>query len=379
MTRHLLVTNDFPPKLGGIQYYLWELWRRLPPEDVVVYTTPYKGTAEFDADQAFEVHRSVEPVLLPNPILARRINALAADVDADFVVLDPALPLGLIGPNLDLPYALVIHGAEVTVPGRLPASKQLLRWVLRGASLTIAAGGYALAEAERAAGRPLPSVVIPPGVDTERFRPVDELTREAVRSNYGLGAGPLLFSVSRLVPRKGMDTLIRASAALLDEFPDLQLAISGSGRDTRRLERLIDTTGAPAVLLGRVPGDDLPALYASADLFAMLCRIRWGGLEQEGFGIVFVEAAASGVAQVAGASGGAAEAVEHGRTGLVVDPGDDVDAAVEALGALLRDPERRAEMGEQARLRATQIFGYDGLASKLATALDRLGTEALDL
>ncbi len=175
-----------------------------------------------------------------------------------------------------------------------------------------------------------------------------------------------------------MDTLIRASVALLDEFPDLQLAISGSGRDTRRLAKLIDTTRAPAVLLGRVPGDDLPALYASADLFAMLCRVRWGGLEQEGFGIVFVEAAATGVAQVAGASGGAAEAVEHGHTGLVVDPGDDVDAAAEALGSLLRDPDLRAQMGANGRLRATQIFGYDGLAAKLATALDALGRDILD-
>ncbi|MDH3705911.1 MAG: glycosyltransferase family 4 protein [Acidimicrobiia bacterium] len=370
MTRHLLVTNDFPPKLGGIQYYLWELWRRLPPESFVVYTTPYAGTAAFDAEQAYEVRRSSEPVLLPSPIMTRRINKLAAALDIDFVVLDPALPLGAIGPSLDRPYAVVLHGAEVTVPGRLPGSRQLLRRVLDRAQLTIAAGEYPLAEAERAAGRPLRSVVVPPGVDVERFHPVSEVEAADIRRRLDLPDGPLVVSVSRLVPRKGMDTLIRAAALLADRHRDLHVVISGSGRDRRRLQCLIDRTNSPATLLGRIDGDDLPGLYAAADLFAMMCRVRWGGLEQEGFGIVFVEAAAAGTPQIAGFSGGATEAVVDGETGVVVDPGDDQRATAAAIDRLLSDPAARAEMGAAARRRAEREFSYDVLARRLHTALD---------
>ncbi|HEY9556146.1 MAG TPA: glycosyltransferase family 1 protein, partial [Acidimicrobiales bacterium] len=114
---HLFVTNDFPPKHGGIQTMLWELWRRLDPSSFTVFTTPYDGAAEWDADQPFRVVRSKEKVLLPTPALVRQVKALATEVGATRVVLDPALPVGLIGPQLDLPYAVVLHGAEVTVPG----------------------------------------------------------------------------------------------------------------------------------------------------------------------------------------------------------------------------------------------------------------------
>ncbi|NIS29718.1 MAG: DUF1730 domain-containing protein, partial [Actinobacteria bacterium] len=169
VVRHLLVTNDFPPKIGGIQNYLWELWRRLPPDDVVVHTTPYEGAAAFDAEQAYTVIRSPEPWLLPQPLLARRVDRLAREHEVELVVIDPAVPAGLIGPHLSVPYATVLHGAEVTVPGRLPVTRTLLNRVLRHAVGVVAAGDYSLAEAERSLGRSLESVVVPPGVDTERF------------------------------------------------------------------------------------------------------------------------------------------------------------------------------------------------------------------
>ena len=116
--KHLLVTNDFPPKIGGIQSLLWEWWRRLPSDSFAVLTSPYEGAAEFDASLPFHIERTKEPVLLPHPGMVRRVNRMAAEVGADLVVLDPALPLGLIGPSLDLPYDLVLHGAEVTEIGR---------------------------------------------------------------------------------------------------------------------------------------------------------------------------------------------------------------------------------------------------------------------
>ncbi len=369
---HLFVTNDFPPKVGGIQTMLWELWRRLDPSSFAVLTTRHPESTAWDAAQPFRVVRTKESVLLPTPSLARRIDALAGEIGADGVVLDPALPVGWLGPHLSRPYAVVLHGAEVTVPGRLPGPNLALRRVLRGASLVIAAGGYPLAEGERAAGRPLPSVVVPPGVDTERFRPLDDAARARARTRFGLPVdASLVVSLSRLVPRKGMDTLIRASAVLAPSRPDLVVAIGGGGRDAERLQRLIAATDAPARLLGRVSHDDLPELYGCADVYAMLCRNRWAGLEQEGFGIVFLEAAAAGVPQVAGSSGGAAEAVVHGSTGLVVSDPHDVNAAARALNELLDDPERRAQMGQAGRERAVAGYSYDVLAERLGEALRR--------
>jgi phosphatidylinositol alpha-1,6-mannosyltransferase len=369
--RHLLVTNDFPPKVGGIQSYLWELWRRLPADSVAVHSTPYEGAREFDAEQDFAVSRSREPFLLPTPMVSRRVGRLAEAHGADLVIWDPALPVGHVAPKVGRPYAVVLHGAEVTVPGRLPGTRQLLRRVLRGASLVICAGWYPAAEAERAAGRPLPTVVVPPGVDTARFQPLDSAERASVRDELGLPVdAPLVVSVSRLVPRKGMDTLIRAAARLRDRVPDVVVAIAGSGRDRARLEGLVASTGAPVRLLGRVPDEILPGLYGAGDVFSMSCRNRWGGLEQEGFGIVFVEAAAAGVPAVAGDSGGSAEAVAHGETGLVVRRPDAPDQVADALAELLDDDTRRREMGRRARQRAETEFSYDVLAARLRSGID---------
>ena len=124
------------------------------------------------------------------------------------------------------------------------------------------------------------------------------------------------------------------------------------------------------VFLGRVANADLPALYGCADVFAMACRTRWGGLEQEGFGVVFVEAAACGVPQVAGDSGGAAEAVVDGVTGIVVRRPDDPVAVAEAFEALLADPALRTKMATASRERALAEFSYDVLARRLGEALE---------
>ncbi|HET9771679.1 MAG TPA: glycosyltransferase family 4 protein [Acidimicrobiia bacterium] len=420
----LLVTNDFPPKVGGIQSYLWELWRRLPPGEVTVLTTPYPGADEFDRAQPFRVVRDRDRVLLPTPALARRIDALAAEVGAGVIFLDPALPLGALGARLrSAPYVAVLHGAEVTVPGRLPGSRALLRRVLDGAAGVLAAGTYPAEEAARAAGRPLPGLVIPPGVDVDRFRPVDDdAARAATRKRYGLPEDvPVVLGVSRLVPRKGFDVLIDAVARLSrHRFPapaasgsatgcgpetltavntapaqpvalaggpladspgarpegqagpadgpggPLHLAIAGRGRDRDRLARRAARAGLGDRfhLLGRVPDGDLAALYGSADVFAMCCRERWAGLEAEGFGIVFLEAAACGVPAVAGRSGGAWEAVEDGVTGFVVDPLD-AGAVADALARLLADGSVRPTMGAAARTRAETAFAYDHLAARL--------------
>lgn len=401
---YLLVTNDFPPKVGGIQNYLWELWRRLPAERTSVYCTPYRGATEFDAQQGFAIERSPEPVLVPYPWLGSRIRRLATKTNSSFVVLDPALPLGHIGPSLGIDYAVVLHGAEVAIPGRIPGTSHLLRRTLQSASLVISAGDYALAEAERCVGHGLPSVVIPPGVDGQRFRPRAEHERNTLRASYRVNEGDLLLSaVSRLVPRKGFDTLIRAIAKVNDELSQhrpgstsigvvetnsgddpasgidgthspkpikrLVAIVGGSGREQRRLKQLAERLGAPVEFPGRLEDDAVADLYGASDMMAMLCRERWFGLEQEGFGIAFLEAAASGLPQIAGRSGGSHEAVDHGRTGIVIDDPEDHLAVASEILRLIADSELRLEMGRQARLRALADFSYDHLADELHASI----------
>lgn len=361
----LLVTNDFPPKIGGIQSYLYELWRRLPASDATVFTPRHDGDGAWDAEQRFRVVRARERQFFPTRSLADRIDGLAREIDASVILLDPWLPLGQLGPRLTAaPYVVVVHGAEVTVPGRLPGSRQLGNRVLRNAAGIVAAGRYPACEAERAAGDALRGVVVPPGVDVERFTPMAHADRRATRRAFGLDPDrPLVLGVSRLVPRKGFDVLVDAVAGL----PDVQLAIAGAGRDRARLERRAQQRGiADRVrFLGRVPDDDsFPRLYACADVFAMPCRDRWGGLEAEGFGIVFLEAAAAGVPAVAGRSGGSHEAVVDGETGFVVD-GRALDVRG-ALAALLADDDLRRRMGAAARARAVMEFSYETLAARLA-------------
>ncbi|MDH3293274.1 MAG: glycosyltransferase family 4 protein [Acidimicrobiia bacterium] len=381
--RHLLVTNDFPPKIGGIQNYLWELWRRLPAGTASVYTTPYPGADEFDADQPFAVTRSPEPVLIPHPWLPRRIDRLARNTGSDLVILDPAIPLGAVGPNLTHPTAVVLHGAEVTIPGRIPALRWAMARTLRACSLVIAAGGYPLAEAQRCAGRDLPSVVVPPGVDTERFRPLIPERRSRVRSQYGVADDDLLIvTVNRLVPRKGMDRLIRAVALVNNRRPPggelgkvlaggrVRAVIAGTGREEGRLRRLTNQLRAPVQLVGRLEDGGVAELYGAADLMAMPCNSRWWGLEQEGFGIAFLEAAAAGIPQIAGRSGGAHEAVQAGVTGLVLDDPDSINDLAAAIEFFFANPEERKRMGRLARDRAQRDFGYEGLAKRLARAID---------
>jgi phosphatidyl-myo-inositol dimannoside synthase len=361
----LLVTNDFPPKQGGIQSYLYELWRRLPPAETAVLTAAHDGDRAFDAAQPFRVERAPQSVLLPTPALAARADALARELAADVVFVDPMLPLGLVGRRLESArYLVVAHGAEVTVPGRLPVARRLARRVLRGASGVVAAGGYPAREAARAAGSELRGVVIPPGVDVERFRPLAADERARARARFGLDAErPIVLGLSRLVPRKGFDVLLDAVAGL---DPAVQAVIAGAGRDRRRLEARARRLGlgGRTRFLGRVDDDALPDLYGCADVFAMACRERWAGLEAEGFGIVFLEAAACGIPAVAGRSGGAHEAVADGETGVVIAPRD-VGALRAGLARLLADPARRREMGEAARRRAVREFSYDQLVERL--------------
>ncbi len=373
MARHLLVTNDFPPKVGGIQVYLHELWRRLEPGRGVVLTAASHVDAQaFDQRAEVVVERvDSRTLFLPTPRALAAIESAIARHRPDLVLLDPAWPLGLLGPRLSRPYGVVLHGAEVTVPGRLPFVASSLRYVLRHASVAICAGSYPEAEARRNAAEYMPPVIqVPPGVDTSKFRPLEPSRRGAVRSALGLPVdGLLVSSYSRLVPRKGMDTLLRASVQLRETFPDLHVAIGGAGRDRTRLERLASKLDAPVTFLGRVPDELLSDWLGASDLMVMDCRSRWLGLEQEGFGIVFVEAAASGVASIAGRSGGSDEAVLDGVPGEVVANSRSARALADSMQSLLINPDLRHEYAANARTLAVTRFDWDILAATLGREL----------
>ena len=373
MARHLLVTNDYPPKTGGIQVYLHELWRRLEVGRAVVLTaSSHPDAATFDADSEVVVERvATRTLFLPTLRARRAIQAAIARYEPDLVLFDPAWPLGLLGPTLSVPYGVIVHGAEAAIPSRIPIVASSLRFVLEHAVVAICAGSYPEEVVrDNAAEYSPPIIQVPPGVDTMRFTPVSTLRRHEVRAALGLADDDFVVSsYSRLVPRKGMDTLIRAAARLKAELPNLKVVIGGTGRDEDRLQQLAQRLGAPVTFLGRVRDEELSDWIASSDLMVMDCRSRWLGFEQEGFGIVFVEAAATGVAQIAGRSGGSHEAVENGVTGLVLaDPRSD-ELLAKAIGALALDDERRLAFGRASRIAAVGRFEWYRLAMQLSYEL----------
>ena len=220
MTRtHLLVTNDFPPKVGGIQSYLWELWRRLDPASFTVLTSPYAGAAAWDAEQPFRVVRTREPVLLPHPWMVRRVNSLAAEIDAAFVVIDPAVPLGIIGPRLDRPYGVVLHGAEVAIPGRLPLARSSLAHVLRREMRVVGRGHEK--QAAPVAGHAVPDGALPIGVAVVR-------RQSAASAGEVAAINP---SPGGIISHSGAAIVGTVAVTAAPGFGDMAPALQGRGAD----------------------------------------------------------------------------------------------------------------------------------------------------
>lgn len=312
MHKTLIVTNDFPPRPGGIQAFLHNMALRLDPERLVVYASTWKrgqegaeATAAFDAEQPFTVVRDRTTMLLPTPRVTRRAVGLLREHGCESVWFGAAAPLGLMGPALRRAGArrlvATTHGHEAGW-AQLPASRQLLRRIGEGTDTITYLGEYtrsriAAALTPEAAGR---MVQLPPGVDEKTFHPGSG--GEAVRERLGLTDRPVVVCVSRLVPRKGQDTLILAMPAILAKVPEAVLLIVGGGPYEKDLRKLAQDTGVAGSVrfTGAVPWAELPAHYGAGDVFAMPCRTRRGGLDVEGLGIVYLEASATGLPVVAG-------------------------------------------------------------------------------
>lgn len=380
MDKTLIVTNDFPPRPGGIQAFLHNMALRLDPEQVVVYASTWKrgaegaaATAAFDAEQPFTVVRDRTTMLLPTPRVTRRAAELLRTHGCTSVWFGAAAPLGLMAPALRRAGArrlvATTHGHEAGW-AQLPASRQLLRRIGEGTDTITYLGEYtrsriAAALTPAAAGR---MVQLPPGVDEKTFHP--DSGGDRVRARLGLTDRPVVVCVSRLVPRKGQDTLILAMPAILAEVPDAVLLIVGGGPYAGELRKLAAQTGVgdSVRFTGPVPWEELPAHYGAGDVFAMPCRTRRGGLDVEGLGIVYLEASATGLPVVAGDSGGAPDAVLDGESGWVVRGGSAEESA-ERIVALLGDAELRRRMGERGRAWVEEKWRWDLLAERLRELL----------
>ncbi|MFD7688868.1 glycosyltransferase family 4 protein [Streptomyces sp. NPDC059781] len=380
MHKTLIVTNDFPPRPGGIQAFLHNMALRLDPERLVVYASTWKrsregveATAAFDAEQPFTVVRDRTTMLLPTPAATRRAVGLLREHGCTSVWFGAAAPLGLMAPALRRAGAERIvattHGHEAGW-AQLPAARQLLRRIGDSTDTITYLGEYTRS---RIAGALTPEaasrmVQLPPGVDEKTFHPGSG--GDEVRARLGLTDRPVVVCVSRLVPRKGQDTLIRAMPAILAAEPDAVLLIVGGGPYEKDLRRLAHDTGVAASVrfTGSVPWSELPAHYGAGDVFAMPCRTRRGGLDVEGLGIVYLEASATGLPVVAGDSGGAPDAVLEGETGWVV-PGNAPDQTADRVITLLGDEELRRRMGERGREWVEQKWRWDLLAEHLKKLL----------
>jgi len=373
MRRTLLLTNDFKPRPGGIQAYLHAMVARLPAEDLVVYAPAWSGAAEFDAEQPFEVVRHPGTLMLPVPGVLRRAREIVTARGCEAVWFGAAAPLALLTPWLRAAgvqrAVACTHGHEVGW-AMLPGARQALRRIGSTVDVVTFVSRYTRSRFASAFGPIAALEHLPSGVDTDVFMP-DPAARAGVRARYALSDRPVVVCVSRLVPRKGQDTLVRAMPAIRARVPGAALLLVGGGPYRGRLRRLAAEVGVAehVVLTGSVPWEELPAHYAAGDVFAMPCRTHAGGLDVEGLGIVFLEAAATGLPVVVGRSGGAPETVRPGETGTVVD-GRDVAEVAAAVAELLADPALAAKYGAAGRDWMRQHWSSDRRAARLAALLD---------
>jgi len=373
MPKVLVLTNDFPPRPGGIQFFVHALAMRLPPESVVVYAPAWEGAAQFDAELPFPVVRHPTSLMLPIPSVARRAERIVEAEGCDTVVFGAAAPLGLLAPGLRKAgvkrLIALTHGHEAGWAA-LPIARTTLRRIGDSVDTVTYLGEYTRVRLARALspGAAARMTRLTPGVDTSEFYP--GAGGKAVRERLGLGDRPVVVCVSRMVPRKGQDTLIHAWPLVLATTPDATLLLVGDGPYRNRLERMARHLGVDGsvVFTGAPSRAELPAYFDAGDVFAMPCRTRRRGLDVEGLGMVFLEAAATGLPVVGGDSGNSADAIRDGETGYVV-PGVSVADLADRLKRLLNDPCAAKAMGEKGLAWVHQEWRWEIITQRFAEIL----------
>ena len=375
MTRTLLLAYDFPPRSGGISRCLAEIARHQADGALLVST----GDAADAVSSTLPVDRIPVPVERLRSLSGlRRWSARVVELhDADPVDftwagnLKPAgYPAHWLRSRRGVPYGVLLYGLDLLLLerqiGRSPMKRAIARRLLGGASATVALSRWTAERAQRVRTmlglEPGEVAVVPLGADPRRFRP--EVDPEALRSRLGLGGRRWMLTVARLEPHKGIDTGLRVLAALRDEVPDLGYLVAGAGPLREALAAEAERLGLADRfrLLGQVSEADLPGLYRAATLYLGLSREL--PLAVEGFGLSLVEASATGLALVAGRSGGIPDAVRDGETGLLVAP-DRVEEAVAAVRRLLADPGLARRLGEGGRREVERYFNWERVTADL--------------
>ncbi len=348
--RLLLVTNDFPPKAGGIQQYLSQLVERFEGE-IRVLAPRHHG-----APSRTDLVRGERRYMLASRRMRRWVRSHVEDFRPDIVVFGAPHPLAQLGPGLraetGVPYAVITHGAEVTLPSAIPGLRQILSRTLRRADLLFAVSRYTAARVGTLARQE--PVVLGAGVDLDVFYPAQ------ARPD---GAPVVIGCVSRFVPRKGHVRVIAAAEAFAALGHNVEVLIVGRGRLEKRIRRRVATSTVPVRLEVDAQWSGLAELYREMDVFAMPSRSRWAGLEVEGLGIVYLEAGATGIPVIAGSSGGAPETVIPGVTGFVATS---VSELVEALELVVSS---RFEMGQASRRLAETEHSWEAVMDRFHTGL----------
>lgn len=370
--RYLVLTELFLPTKGGTAVWFDEVYRRLGGKAIHIITADVPGAAEHDAHHPNTVHRlnlRRVPWLRPESLgmylkFFGKALWLAVTNRFDAIHAGRALPEGLVAwlvARLTFrPVVIYAHGEELTGWGKGNKYKAM-RFALRHADKVIANSDFTRNTLIDMGVAPEQIELIHPGVDIERFRP--GLPFQDLRDSLGLQPGAMLvLSVGRLSRRKGFDTVIRAMPALRAAGLDVHYAIVGIGEDEAYLNALVREHGVGdrVHLLGHVPMDDLPRWYNACDLFVLANR-EIGG-DTEGFGMVFIEAAASGRTSIAGRAGGTGSAVLDGVTGVQVD-GESVEEVTEALREMLVNQDKRAQLELAALKRARDSLSWVAVAS----------------
>jgi phosphatidylinositol alpha-1,6-mannosyltransferase len=376
--RLVLVTQDFPPARGGIQTWAVEIAHRLSRrcERFTVIAPAAEGVEAEDEALGLRVIRtgtSNTLVLRSAPALARLVTREGFDrtLHAQWSTAPAARVLRRLGKLQKV--AIAAHGRELLLEpwARVGAAQRgydrVRRRELAGADCVFAGSRYT-AELARGLGAAEERVhVTRYGTDPRRFRPLDA---SSLRIRLGLGARPIVLTIARLVPRKGIDSVLAVLPVVRQVVPDVTYVVAGDGPDRERLEEIARRLGLADCVrfVGTIPDEELPLWYSLGDVFVMPSRSE--PPDVEGFGIVFLEAAACERAVIATRAGGIPDAVSDGISGLLVEPGDG-DALAKALGELLSDPARRAELGRRARERVLAELTWEKIADLTYAALER--------
>ncbi len=352
----LFITNDFGPRAGGIETFIIGLIERRAFASTIVYTSAQENSQEYDANWerkfGVKVIRDSSKILLPTPKVARRVSKLVKTENIKTVAFGAAAPLGLLARSIKragvLRIVALTHGHEVWWARVFPFNL-LIRRIGKGVDSLTYLGDYTHQIISRALDQKakLAMVKIAPGIDTEHFSPRNS---KELREYLNLAEKKVIVCVARLVHRKGQDRLIEAMPEILSSVPNAHLLIVGEGPYRQHLVKKVNQLKIKddVTFVGRIGYEQLPEYICVGDLFAMPSRSRFWGLEVEGLGISYLEASACGLPVIAGASGGAPDAVDPGKSGVVVNGVDDV-AIAKAVISFLNDPETSKTMGGYGR------------------------------